>query len=737
MNSDVQPGEDGEQSSTGGLAVGDILFTLFRHKILIVSSLVLGLIAAGVVRIIKPPNYESTAQVYIPYVVNTTVINTPGMESPVQNSSETVMSTEAEIVKSFNTAMDVATNIGAAKILAKYGGGDDPLAAAGVIAAGITVTPPKNMLLAVTFTHRDRELVQPIADGIIKAYIRKHQEMRLGNNGFFVEKATEAGNKVEQFNTEIKKLTEEAGVPDIRERINALKGEFDDLQRKLLKDKTELAQKRAELGELSSNLTNETVNPLSSETIADYSDLTAQIQEAKRRKRELLLVGNYTTNHPAIIAFDNKLRDFTKLKQSLEAEHPTLKSYINISPTSAGGSNQPPRLDLESSMAYINKMSRTIKSDEDTLDQLKNEALQLKDAETKLSELERLKKAAEDDWTFFRGQVSKANLEGNGSGGLVHIREMQSPTPPKLDNKKMQKFVGAAFGGIFGIGLAIAFLVDMLLDRSIRRPSQIIRGLKMPVVMTIPDANRKEPTLFSSGRRNGNLKLMKPDKQAEASQMGNAIAPWSPDNQLQSYIEGLRERVITHFEVKNMEHAPKLVAVTASMEGAGVTTLASGLAASLSRTGNGTVLLVDMNSGEGVAHSFYKGVPGYGPSEAIDADETGEAENKNLSLAKLQAGQTKRDRLAGMLPPRFNDLSPKLKADAYDYVVFDMTAISPASVTPRLSGHMDLVLFVVESERTKIHTARNAANLMRESRANVMAILNKYYNPVPSWLSHD
>lgn len=93
--------------------------------------------------------------------------------------------------------------------------------------------------------------------------------------------------------------------------------------------------------------------------------------------------------------------------------------------------------------------------------------------------------------------------------------------------------------------------------------------------------------------------------------------------------------------------------------------------------------------------------------------------------------------LEDMLPPEFKEARPKLKADAYDYVVFDMSPISPASVTPRMSGHMDLVLFVVESERTKDYAARNACNLMRDSRANVRAVLNKYHNPVPGWLAHD
>jgi Mrp family chromosome partitioning ATPase len=66
-----------------------------------------------------------------------------------------------------------------------------------------------------------------------------------------------------------------------------------------------------------------------------------------------------------------------------------------------------------------------------------------------------------------------------------------------------------------------------------------------------------------------------------------------------------------------------------------------------------------------------------------------------------------------------------------------MRAISPSSVTPRLASHMDLVLLVIESGKTKDYAARGAVELLRESRANVAGVLNKYHNPVPACLAHD
>jgi len=61
------------------------------------------------------------------------------------------------------------------------------------------------------------------------------------------------------------------------------------------------------------------------------------------------------------------------------------------------------------------------------------------------------------------------------------------------------------------------------------------------------------------------------------------------------------------FEVRNLTHNPKLVAVTSCHKGAGVSSIAAGLAASLSETGDGNVLLVDMNGERGAAQHFYKG----------------------------------------------------------------------------------------------------------------------------------
>src|SRR5207249_7960773 len=77
--------------------------------------------------------------------------------------------------------------------------------------------------------------------------------------------------------------------------------------------------------------------------------------------------------------------------------------------------------------------------------------------------------------------------------------------------------------------------------------------------------------------------------------------PASHSSALRPFYETLRDRLISFFELKNLTHKPKLVAMTSCGEGAGVTTTAAGLAACLSETGDGNVLLVDMNLQQGAA----------------------------------------------------------------------------------------------------------------------------------------
>ncbi len=80
---------------------------------------------------------------------------------------------------------------------------------------------------------------------------------------------------------------------------------------------------------------------------------------------------------------------------------------------------------------------------------------------------------------------------------------------------------------------------------------------------------------------------------------------------------------------------------------------------------------------------------------------------------------------------------PKLKSSDYDYIIFDMPPVTQTSVTTRLAGFMDMVMLVIESEKTDREAVQQANQLLMQSKSNVTAVLNKTRKYVPARLQHD
>jgi Mrp family chromosome partitioning ATPase len=180
-----------------------------------------------------------------------------------------------------------------------------------------------------------------------------------------------------------------------------------------------------------------------------------------------------------------------------------------------------------------------------------------------------------------------------------------------------------------------------------------------------------------------------------------------------------------------MSHRPKLVAVTGVSKGAGGSTLAAGLAAALSETGEGKVLFVDMNARNGWVHPFFEGRPASSLAEALGTRPASPAADDNLYLATATSPQ---DNARRFIPKRFYDLVPQFKASDFDYIIFDMPALSETSATLAVAGFMDKVLLVVEAEKNSRKAVKRAYNELVSTETNVSTVLNKSRSYGPKWL---
>jgi Mrp family chromosome partitioning ATPase len=263
--------------------------------------------------------------------------------------------------------------------------------------------------------------------------------------------------------------------------------------------------------------------------------------------------------------------------------------------------------------------------------------------------------------------------------------------------------------------------------------------LKIPFFLSIPDLNHHKRGLLATANSRRQLAFNNGSSEngvALPSQNGSLeVVSDEVNRRLNSYYDALRDRLVIYFESVNLTRKPKLVAVTSTHRGAGVSTIASGLAASLSETGDGRVLLVDMNQENGTAQQFFRGHANCKLDDALESEKrTGAMVQENLYVV---TENTVADRLPRALPKRFASLIPKLKASDYDYIIFDMPPVSPTSVTARLAGFMDTVMLVIESEKTHQQVVLQANALLAQSKANVTAVLNKTRHYIPARLHKD
>jgi uncharacterized protein involved in exopolysaccharide biosynthesis/Mrp family chromosome partitioning ATPase len=730
-------------SPAAGMTQDDVYFTLFRHKWLILGFCCLGVVGALTVRVIRPPMYMSQFKLMIPFVVSRAV-SEPGHEDQVRQTDTGAQSTlnmEVDILTSSDVAMRAAAAVGPEKILAMKGGGNDLQSAARFVGGGLTVDPPKTAVLTVTFRHPDKRVVQPVLAAVLTNYQQKHVEVYLGDRARennLSQQMEEIRLKLAQTDEDLKAEKKRANVPFPTEAEASLQKEVAKATSDLFDARRELAERsamapeaaRAQASGLKTNVLAQTPD---ADTFEEYGDTIASLQTSKKLKREAESKG-YTENHPILGGVIERIQKLSARKLEMETKFPELALFgITAGRGATNGT------DAVAAALEIKGLKAKVTALEEYLRSIETEASQVMAVQPMIARLTRVQAEQQKSYNFAERRLEAIrNARENADKAVSDMSLVDPPSPPKIDYKKFMKLIGIALGGSIGFGFALAFLIDLVLDRTIRRSTDVEKHLHLPVFLSIPDTAWTPKLAWPWQKRaganaNGNSHWANGEEDEEET----ALAPWKPGNDMQTHAEGLRERLLTYFEVNNLNlKKPKLVALTGCGSGSGVTTLASGLAAALSKTGDGNVLLVDMNSEHGIAHSFANGKPGCGLSDVLEPEGRGEAQvQDNLYLARIDdRGEGK---AASLMPSRFNSLVPRLKASDYDYIIFDMPAVSPTSITPRMASHMDIVLLVLESEKTGQHRAAKASALMRESRANVAAVLNKCRQHVPAGLSQE
>lgn len=744
-----------------GINLDALYFMVFRHKWKITLLSLAGMLAAAALYFWHPPQFQSEAELLIQYVPEAKSLALMNGDQKVivpDSRGEDVINSEIQILTSLDVAKEAVTNLGAASILAGVGGGSNELKAAIRIWKNLKAIPTDKGggVIVVTFKHSNPRIVQPVLQEIINVYFQRHYEIHSALGQYDDHLSRESADLRVQLNETEQQLAElknQANIISTDDRRKELANQVTVIQSSILGAQAELAGYEAAVKNLGGKpgaepeTTNATpVLPL--EKIEAYREVGDELDLLRKKRQDYLLQG-FTTSNLLVLAVEHQMADAQKSRAALEMEFPHIADAGAAKPAAAGGAAP-----VENPRTQVAILQAKIKTWSAQLGQLREQATNLNNLAPKIAQLEQTRGIQEANYHNLATSLEQARINAAlATGKTPNIKWVQTPSPPFRDWKKAYKKLAAvAFGGIFA-GFAWAFLLEFYFDGSVRRPDEIETKMKLPLFLAIPDVSRNGHAHHlhapearqlltlnrAGGERNGHARSAPGGKEEDAiadDRSGTLeVVSQEHNPRMQPFYEALRDRLMVHFEVRNLTHKPKLVAVSSTHPGAGVSTIAAGLAASLSETGDGNVLLVDMNPENGSAQHFYKGRAGCGLDAALKQETREDAfVQDNLYVV---SGHPNHTNLQLALPKRFAALVPQLRATDFDFIIFDLPPVSPTSVTSRLARFMDSTLLVVEAEKTDRRVLQQANSWLAETGANVSVVLNKTRKYIPAALHRD
>lgn len=714
------------------LGVDDFLFAVFKHKKKLLFFSILGLIAAYAVYSLSTPVYESEAKLLVRYVLERSTVDPAEAASEGAKTTDNVINSEIEILTSWDLAVQVAETLGVKRLLP-----ETPKAAitdaASVVRGGLEARSFKgSSIIYVTYRNQRPELATQVLEEIVNRYFTKHLEVHrsAGAFDFVTQQTDQVRSRLTQTEDALRALKNKLGIISLQDTTTALSGEMARIMDAAHISEAEQIEQEARVKMLEGSSTDADSKQAARQAgapsvalVQKYQALVGRLAGLRGTELELLL--KYRPGNVLVKLTQTQIEDLETQKHELEKRFPEI-------PAIAGGNADKgaPTFDLATEKGRLAAMTARTDMMRSRLRYIQQEAKKLADVAPQLQTLERNRELEEINYKYFENTLSKARIdEALDPSKMPNISAVQKPTPPfRVLAKRNKVALELAAGGV-GLGLALAFLLELILNRTIKRPAELEKRLRAPVLLSIPYQSRNGHSRFrlKPRKRDKTLAVTKDPAKPDP-------APWEENHFIRSYCEAIRDRFGLYFERNHMTHKPKLIGVTGFAEGAGASTLAAGLAAAFSEMGEGKVLLVDANLGSGEVHPFFKGRPAGSLMKGLHAaDELAPAAD-NLYLATVSSPNANTSQL-GL--KKFFDLMPNLKASDFDYIIFDMPPLGQTSPTMGMAGFMDKVLLVVEAEKNDRELVRRGHADLVAGRDNVSLVFNKGKSYGPKWLHGD
>ncbi len=731
--------KDGEEKPPG-IGLLDIARMLFKHKWKLCLVVLVSFGAAAAIYLTHTPHYESTSKILVRYVEEVSNVDaTPEGGSRSGPTNDSVITAEAEILRSWDLAEEVVAQITPAVIL-RNAPETSPALAAKAFVKALEVDPPKgSRVITVTYRHPDPDVAVKALTILINTYLDKHVEFHRATKSRETSRSRLSAltARIAGLTEQIEQLKADNGVSSLTEAAAGLNKRAEEIHTQTESAKADLQEQIARVAELKKlGLIKE--GPVKGEsgesateslagqaTVAGdpsvQSTYKVLLRELNRlQEEELKLLGTYSRESTPVRQNRALIEEAEKRRASLEEKHPAL---LAVGPPITAGSPVSPAIEPTVEVVRLSTLTARVEYLTKREEALKLEFKQFANVSKRLHELERDRELQTQGLKQFAENFQRTEFETPlKAADYDNIVIVQKSSPPILALSKLFKLIAGVIVGGVGLGVGLIAFLELMVNRSVKRPLELETRVGIPLMMHIPYASPAERRRLTGVKTKGSGKPI----------VLSGTEAWAAGHFIRPFAESIRDRLVLYFEQIGLTRKPKLVGVTGYSKGSGVSTIACGIAAALSETGDGKVLLVDLNVAHAEVHPFFEGKPAASLMEALagGAHLTSAADNLYLATATSRHGE----KTAQLFPKRFYDMLPTFQASEFDYIIFDMPPMNESSLPLAMSGFMDQMLMVVEAEKDNRDAVKRASGDLIRARAKLSGVLNKTRAYGPKWL---
>jgi capsular exopolysaccharide synthesis family protein len=685
-----------------GISLWEYLRTLYKHRWLIVASVVIVATLTTIATLKMTPIYEASGRIEV---------NRPAQDIlPFKNAQMTAsdddsveIETQVKILQSDQLAADAARRLSPStaaflgiKSTLALAPGDAPrldatatARSAGKIKSGLSVsTVPRTRLVDIHYASPNPQVAAEVVNTLIDTYIehniRSHFESTMQASEWLSRQLTDLRIKAETAQQKLVEYQQQKQIVGVDEKQNITFTKLDALNSELTKAEAERIQKEA------SYRTSSEEDPEQSNTLAKNAETNTTLnslktEEARLKSHIAQLQVLYGPSHPKMAEARNQL---AAVQASIQAEVNRNRAKL--------------KSDYEMALQRETMLRRAFDSQKSEANKLNQNAI----------EYMMLKRDADASRQLYDGLLQKLK-EAQVSAGLkssnVQVVDAASaPGGPSRPNRRLNIMLGMLLGLAAGIGLA--FMIESL-DTTVSSPEDAEAAAALPSLGVIPLHTRVPARKL----------LARTSQATPANSESQMIAHFRPRSQSAEAYRALRTSLL----LSGSGTPPKTIVITSALPQEGKTSTTINSAVVLTQMG-ARVLLVDCDLRRPGVHRALGINNRSGLSTLL-------ATGKGLENVVQKSEQVPNLFVvpAGPPPPHpaellsskfFQECLAKWKEE-YDHVLIDTPPVLSVTDAVVLSVYADSVVLVVRSDVTTKNALRQARDLLLQVNARLAGTL--------------